>query len=100
MSGLKITPKGNFVYALINTVDELMSAGGIIIPDKHSEGTRLAKVISKGPDVSPDIKVNGIYAIQWFAGTVVNIMSSNLLDDTHRFIGESELMGEVEEIGE
>ncbi len=98
MSELKITPKGKFVYALINKVEEVKSAGGVILPGDRSEGTRLAKVLAKGPDVSDAIEIGGIYAIQWFTGTVVNIAESNLLDNTHRLISESELMARVEEI--
>lgn len=98
MSELKITPKGNFCYCLINKVEEVKTAGGVILPGDRSEGTRLAKVMAKGPDVSAAIEVGDIYAVQWFAGTVVNIAESNLLDNTHRLMGESELMAKVEEI--
>lgn len=100
MSELKITPRGRFCYCQINTVEEVKTEGGIIIPGDRSEGTRLAKIISKGPDVSEDIEIGDIFAVQWFAGTVLNLAGSNLMDNTHRFIGESELMGKVEEIGE
>ena len=97
MSDLKITPKGKFCYCIINKVEEV-KIGSIILPGDRSEGTRLAKVISKGPDVSADIEVGDIYAVNWFAGTVVNLAESNLLDNTHRLIGESELMARIEEV--
>ena len=95
--GLKITPKGKFVYCQLDSVGEKKTDGGIYLPDNHSEGTRLAKVISKGKDVSPEVDVGSIWAVQWHAGTALHFVASGILDDTMRIMSESELMARVEE---
>jgi co-chaperonin GroES (HSP10) len=95
---LKITPKGKFVHVILNKVEGGKTDGGIYLPEKHSEGTRMAKVISKGPDVSKDIEIGSIWAVEWFSGTPIHFVSSGLLDDTNRLISESELMARIEEV--
>ncbi len=94
---MKILPKGKYLYCQLNRVEEKKTEGGIIIPDKHSEGTRLAKVIAKGPDVSKDIEIGSIWAIQWHAGEALHFTTIGMLDDTMRLISESELMAKIEE---
>jgi co-chaperonin GroES (HSP10) len=100
VSELRVQPKGKFVYCQLNLVEAGKTEGGIYLPEKHSEGTRLAKVISKGPDVGEDVKIDDIYAVEWFAGTVVNLVTRGILDDTFRLIPESELMAKIEEAGD
>lgn len=95
--GLKIIPKGKFCYCQLDKVEEKTTAGGIILPDQHSEGTRLAKVLSVGKDVSPDVKEGSIWAVNWHAGTPLHFVTIGILDDTLRLISESELMAQVEE---
>jgi len=94
---IKIIPKGKFVYAQLDAVEEKKTDGGIYLPDNHSEGTRLAKIIDKGKDVSPDIEIGSIWAVQWHAGTALHFVASGMLNDTYRIISESELMARVEE---
>ena len=95
---LKITPRGKTVYCQLNSVEEKKTEGGIYLPDKHSEGTRLAKVLAKGTDASADIEVGGIYAVDWFSGTVLHFVASGVLDDTLKLFSDSELMARIEEI--
>ena len=95
--GLKIIPKGKFVYCQLDKVESKKTDGGIYLPDNHSEGTRLAKVLDKGKDVSADVEVGSIWAVQWHAGTSLHFVTSGILDDTLRIISESELMARVEE---
>jgi len=94
---IKIIPKGKFVYTQLDAVEEKKTDGGIYLPDNHSEGTRLAKIIDKGKDVSPDIEIGSIWAVQWHAGTALHFVASGMLNDTYRIISESELMARVEE---
>ena len=94
---IKITPRGKFVYAQLDTVEEKKTDGGIILPDNHSEGTRLAKVIAKGPDVSQDVEVGGIYAVSWFVGDALHFVTRGMLNDTFRLISDSELKARIEE---
>ncbi len=95
--GLKITPRGKFCYVQLDKVEEKKTDGGIYLPDQHSEGTRLAKVLVKGPDVSADVEVGGIYAVEWHVGTALHFVTSGMLNDTLRLVSESELMARVEE---
>ena len=94
---MRILPKGHYLYCQLNRVEETKTEGGIILPDKHSEGTRLAKVLAKGKDVSPDIEIGSIWAIQWHAGEPLHLTTIGMLDDTMRLISESELMAQIEE---
>jgi co-chaperonin GroES (HSP10) len=95
---IKITPKGKFVHVILNKVEAGKTDGGIYLPDKHSEGTRLAKVLAKGPDVSPDVEIGSIWAVEWYAGTPVHFVSIGMLDDTNRLVSESELMARIDEV--
>jgi len=95
--GLKILPKGKFCYCLLDSVEAKKTDGGIYLPDQHSEGTRLAKVLAVGKDVDADVEVGSIWAVQWHAGTPLHFVTSGILDDTRRIISESELMAKVEE---
>lgn len=95
--GIKIIPKGKFCYVQLDKVEEKKSEGGVWLPDQHSEGTRLARVIDKGKDVSPEVEVGSIWAVQWHAGTALHFVTSGMLNDTFRLISESELMARVEE---
>ncbi len=94
---IKIFPKGKFVYCQLDKVEEKKTDGGIYLPDNHSEGTRLAKVLDKGKDVSPDIEIGSVWAVQWHAGTALHFVTSGMLNDTFRLISESELMARIEE---
>lgn len=95
--GIKVTPKGKFVYCQLDKVEEKKTDGGIILPDKHSEGTRLAKIIAVGKDVSPEVEIGSIWAVDWFAGTPLHFVTIGMLDDTLRLISESELQARIEE---
>ena len=95
--GLKIIPMGKHVYCQLDRVEEKVSQGGIILPDQHSEGTRLAKVLAKGPDVSDRIEVGAVYAVDWYSGIKLHFVSMGVLDDTKRLMSESELMARIEE---
>lgn len=94
---IKITPRGKYCYCQLDKVEEKKTDGGIYLPDQHSEGTRLAKVLAKGPDVSADVEDGGIYAVEWHVGSPLHFVTSNMLDDTRRLVSESELMARVEE---
>lgn len=96
--GLKITPRGKFCYVQLDMVEEKKTDGGVWLPDQHSEGTRLAKVLVKGPDVKEDVEVGGIYAVEWHVGTSLHFVTSGMLNDTRRLVSDSELMARVEEI--
>lgn len=94
---MKVLPRGKYVYCQLNRVEEKKTEGGIILPDKHSEGTRLAKVLAKGKNVDPDIEIDSVWAIQWHAGEPLHFTTLGILDDTLRLISESELMAEIKE---
>ena len=95
--GIKIIPLGKNIYCQLDRVEEKKTEGGIILPDQHSEGTRLAKVIAKGPDVSDRIEVDGVYAVDWFSGSALHFVTLGILDDTMRMMSESDLMAKIEE---
>ena len=97
-SRLKFLPTGRNLYVQLDPVSEHITEGGVIIPDKHGETTRLAMVIATGPKVEDDRLVYGcIVLIEFIAGTAIHIPRINFLDDTRRIIAESEIITVVEE---
>ena len=87
---MKIYPKGNRVYILLEKVEEKM-VGSIYVQDKHSEKTRIGKVIATGEDAN-DYKVDDKVLVQYYAGVVIDLFGEGMDDDTHRIVNASNIL--------
>ena len=78
---------------------EEIKVGRIVIPDKHSERTRLAEVIAIGDDVKNYVPGDKVM-ISWYTGSHVHIVGGELFgkpndEDLDRFVSESEILAKV-----
>lgn len=96
MSDLKIIPQGLRLLIKLNKVGEIKTKAGLILPEKHSEESRLGTVIAIGDEVDKKFKVGDQILIAFFSGTVLHFPGEGLTDDTVRMITESEIMAKVE----
>lgn len=90
-----VKPFGSRVFVELMPVEERKTAGGIIIPDKHSEPSRFGKVIATGPEVK-FLKAGDKIMLSYYSGTGIDYLGSGYHYDTHRFIEESEILGSYE----
>jgi len=100
----------NRLYIRLDKVEERKVAGGrLIVPDMHSERTRVGTVVLVGPDVGIDIRTREFRAnriqpgdrimVSYTAGVALQFVSENWTpgDDTHRIIVEEEILAVVED---
>ena len=91
---MKFIPKGQKLIVLLDRVEE-KKIGGIYLPDMHSENSRLARVLSIGPEVV-DYKPGEMVLINFFAGKVLDVVTISTLikkqDDTLRVVTEAEVL--------
>ena len=87
---MRIYPQGNRVYILLEKVEAKM-VGSILLPDKHSEKTRIGVVKAKGKDVD-DYKVGDKVLVQYYAGVVIDLFDEGMDDDTHRIVNASNIL--------
>ena len=92
----EIIPCGNNLYVKLNKVGELKTAGGVIIPDMHSEESRIGKVIAKGDKVR-NFEVGDTILVEWVIGMCIHLVAEGVQDDTHRIISESQIACKIKE---
>jgi co-chaperonin GroES (HSP10) len=96
---MKITPRPGRIYAVLNSVEERMSRGGIIIPDKHSEQTRIGTIESVGNDIT-DLKPGDRILVSYYTGVVVDMPELRDKSDEgveiHRIYTPSEVLATIE----
>ena len=97
MSDLKIIPQGNRILIKLNKVAETKTKGGVILPDSHSEESRLGTIIAIGDEVDKKFEIGNQILVAFFSGIVLHFPGEGLTDDTVRMITESEIMAKVEE---
>ena len=97
MSDLKIIPQGNRVLIKLNKVEEIKTEGGVIIPENHSEESRLGTIIALGDEVDKKFVVGDQILVAFFSGTVLHFPGEGLTDDTIRMITHSEIMAKMEQ---
>ena len=93
----KITPQGKRVLIKLNKVEQITTKGGIVLPDAHSEESRLGTIIALGDEVDKKFKIGEQILIAFFSGTVLHFPGEGLTDDTIRMITQSEIMAKVSE---
>ncbi len=97
MSDLKIIPQGLRLLIKLNKVEEMKTKGGVILPDSHSEESRLGTIIAVGDKVDKKFKVGDQILVAFFSGIVLHFPGEGMTNDTIRMITESEIMAKVEE---
>lgn len=97
MSDLKIIPQGKRILIKLNKVEEKKTKGGLILPDMHSEESRLGTIIAIGEEVDKKFKLGDQVLIAFFSGTCLHFPGEGITDDTVRMIVQSEIMALVEE---
>lgn len=97
MSDLKIIPQGLRLLIKLNKVEEMKTKGGIVLPDNHSEESRLGTIIAMGEEVDKKFKLGDQILVAFFSGVVLHFPGEGLTNDTVRMITESEIMAKVEE---
>ena len=90
-----IKPGKGRVFVELIPVSERQTSGGIWLPDKHAEQSRIGTVLAVADDV-PSIKVGDKVFINFFSGTGVDYPDSGYHYDTHRFLAETEILGLIE----
>lgn len=93
---MKILPQGYKVYVRLGRVEEKKTDGGIILPGKHSEQSRIGEVMAVGNEVS-DYSVGDKVLVQYHSGVAIHLVAIGILDDTHRIYNEAEILTKVEE---
>jgi co-chaperonin GroES (HSP10) len=92
---VKIKPFGSRVFVELQAIEQ-RKVGSIIIPDKHSEPSRVGVILEIGPEVK-NVKVGDKIVISYHAGTGIDFIGSGYHYDQHRFLEESDLLGSYEE---
>lgn len=115
---MKLIPWDKRILVELDKVQEQVTDGGIVLPDKHHEESRAATVLAIGSRVNeewtrykkwyqfwkPKSWVNGRsiqpgqrILITFYAGIVVHMVKQGIIDDTRRIITESNILSLVEE---
>lgn len=95
---MKIKPVGSRIYIRLLAIQENITTGGIYLPDKHSEQSRIGEIIDMGDDVDFDrFAIGDKVLINWTAGIPLHIVTQGILKDTDRIITEEEIMAKIEE---
>ena len=84
--------EGNFTE---NKVEEIKTKGGVILPDSHSEESRLGTIIALGDEVDSKFKLGDQILVAFFSGIVLHFPGEGMSDDTIRMITQSEIMAKV-----
>jgi co-chaperonin GroES (HSP10) len=96
---MKLVPRPGRIYAVLNSVEERKTSGGIIIPGQHSEQTRLGVIRAVGPDII-DLKPGDKILVSYYTGVVVDMPEiremANEGVEIHRIYTPSEILMTVE----
>jgi len=93
---MKIKPAGTRIFVELLAVEERQTKGGIWLPDKHAEQSRVGTVLGVGPKVV-DFKPGDRVVIPFYSGIGVDYPGSGYHYDTHRFLEQTEICGTLEE---
>lgn len=115
---IKLLPWGKRILVRLDKVKEKTTEGGVILPDMHSEESRVGTILAIGDGVNEErtrrrkwfqfwkrkkwiegteIKKGQRILVQFYAGISVHMVGENILDDTLRIITESNIQSLVEE---
>ena len=93
----KIIPEGKRILVQLNSIKECKTEGGVILPDTHSEETRIGTIIAIGDEVDKKYQPGNTILVQFFSGTVLHFPGSSMTNDTIRMITQSEIMALIKE---
>lgn len=97
---MTLVPRSGRVYAVLNSVEERKTSGGIIIPGQHSEQTRIGTIRAIGPDCG-DLKVGDRVLVSYYAGVVVDMPELREMGnegvEIHRIYTPEEILATVVE---
>ena len=91
-SKLVIEPLGDRVYIELEPMQEKVKR--IMVPDDHSERTRVATVLATGPECQ-HLCVGDRVIVSYYTGTILHLLQYDLTDINHRIARESEIMARV-----
>ena len=94
MSELKLSPWGDRLYVILDEPKE--SVGSIILPERHSERSRVATVSAIGEDVK-HIKVGDKVLISYYTGVFIHLpdLAYRAVEDRHRIVREDEILAKI-----
>ncbi len=94
---MKIQPIGHRLYVKLNTVKECQSKGGVWLPDKHSEPSRVGTVVEIGDEVKRFVPGDTV-AVSYFSGVVLHFQEIEDVGDgpdVHRIFVEDEILAKI-----
>jgi len=94
MSELKLSPWGDRLYIILDEPKE--SVGAIILPERHSERSRVATVSAVGKEVK-HIKVGNKVLISYYTGVFIHLpdFAFRGKEDLHRIVREDEILAKI-----
>lgn len=106
---MKLEMAGNKIYVILKPVEsqskEITRDDGetveLVLPDKHSEQTRVGVIQAVGPDCPKDGEGNFVFdaddiiIIPFYAGVALHLVMDDITDDTHRIITSREILAKV-----
>lgn len=94
MSDLKLYPWGDRLYIILDEPKE--SVGSIILPERHSERSRVATVSAVGEGVK-HFNVGDKVLISYYTGIFIHIpdFAYRGKEDLHRIVREDEILAKV-----
>ena len=97
---MKIVPRPGRIYAVLNSVEERKTSGGIFIPDKHSEQTRIGVIRAVGSDII-DLRPGDRILVSYYTGVVVDMPEirdmANEGVEIHRIYTPNEILATITE---
>lgn len=94
---MKFIPRPGRLYVVLNSVGE-RRVGSILLPDMHSEPTRIGTVRAAGPDVD-GIAVGDRVLVSYYSGVVITMPElrddENEGPDIHRIFTPEEILAIV-----
>jgi co-chaperonin GroES (HSP10) len=87
---LEVYPTDDRVLLLLNEIKERVAANGmVIIPSKHAEKIRTAKILRCGPECT-FLREGDTILVSFYTGSIIYLYENGWLDDTRRIIREQE----------
>ncbi len=101
MTKPEILPLGTNVYIELDAVQE--HEGAIILPESHSEVTRIGTVREIGPDVTTVNRGDKVI-IEYIHGAILHLPRCrkwiDTTKDTHRIVGEQQILTKIKNYSE
>ena len=93
---LELIPNGTRVFVVLDAVQERKTAGGIYLPDKHAEQSRIGTVKWVGPGAKEAFKPGDRVFVSFYTGVGVDYPGlEGFHYDTHRFMEATEILGTI-----